>query len=167
MAKRKLVWWPDFRLAGRSDEVKPEEIGTDAIQTLIKDMIETMRAESRRRARGSAGGRSETCCGGRRRPYQSRIHQSRTITPTGEFREVPEGCLSVPGVFDTVARLTGAKVKALNENGQEFTQEYTGLLAQCMQHEFDHMEGRVFVCYLPKKKQRQIREYMTRAKKGR
>jgi peptide deformylase len=166
MAKRKLVWWPDFRLAGRSDEVKPEEIGTDAIQTLIKDMIETMRAET-------GVGLAAVQVGVHKRVVvaadgpTNRVFINPVITPTGEFREVPEGCLSVPGVFDTVARLTGAKVKALNENGQEFTQEYTGLLAQCMQHEFDHMEGRVFVCYLPKKKQRQIREYMTRAKKGR
>ena len=59
-----------------------------------------------------------------------------------------EGCLSVPGVFEKVSRAEKIKVKALGYDGNEFELETDGLLAVCIQHEIDHLEGKLFVDYL-------------------
>jgi peptide deformylase len=59
-----------------------------------------------------------------------------------------EGCLSVPGIYEKVTRAERVKVKALNEHGEPFELEAHGLLAVCIQHEIDHLDGKVFVEYL-------------------
>jgi len=69
------------------------------------------------------------------------------ITATGEI-ECEEGCLSVPGYYDTVVRAARVTVRALNERGQPFERTAEDLLAVCMQHEMDHLVGRMFVDYL-------------------
>lgn len=68
-----------------------------------------------------------------------------------------EGCLSVPGIYEKVARSERVKVRALNLQGESFTQEAHGLLAVCIQHEIDHLLGKVFVEYLSKLKQTRIK----------
>jgi len=70
--------------------------------------------------------------------------------------ENEEGCLSVPGVFDKVRRAARVKVRALNAQGEPFVLEAEGLLAVCIQHEIDHLEGKVFVEYLSRLKQQRI-----------
>lgn len=70
--------------------------------------------------------------------------------------ETEEGCLSVPGVYDKVRRAEWVKVQALNVSGQPFTVETDGLLAVCIQHEIDHLDGKVFVEYLSRLKQQRI-----------
>jgi peptide deformylase len=70
--------------------------------------------------------------------------------------ENEEGCLSVPGVFDKVRRAERVTVRALNASGEPFTLEAEGLLAVCIQHEIDHLEGKVFVDYLSRLKQQRI-----------
>jgi len=70
--------------------------------------------------------------------------------------ENEEGCLSVPGVFDKVRRAERIKVRALNAQGEPFVLEAEGLLAVCIQHEIDHLEGKVFVEYLSRLKQQRI-----------
>lgn len=67
-----------------------------------------------------------------------------------------EGCLSVPGIFEKVARAEWVKVRALDVNGKPFTSEATGMLSVCIQHEMDHLKGRVFVEYLSRLKQTRI-----------
>ena len=67
-----------------------------------------------------------------------------------------EGCLSVPGIFDKVARAERISVRALNAQGESFTLGADGLLAVCIQHEMDHLEGKVFVDYLSRLKQQRI-----------
>ena len=67
-----------------------------------------------------------------------------------------EGCLSVPGIFEKVARAEWVKVRALDANGKSFTIEASGMLSVCIQHEMDHLKGRVFVEYLSKLKQNRI-----------
>ena len=67
-----------------------------------------------------------------------------------------EGCLSVPGIFEKVARAEWVKVRALNLDGKSFTMETTGLLSVCIQHEMDHLKGKVFVEYLSRLKQNRI-----------
>lgn len=73
-----------------------------------------------------------------------------------------EGCLSVPGIFEKVRRAERIKVRALDAEGAPFTLEAEGLLAVCIQHEMDHLEGRVFVEYLSRLKQQRI---LTRLRK--
>ena len=70
--------------------------------------------------------------------------------------ETEEGCLSVPGVYDMVRRAEWVKVQALDPQGGRFTLEAEGLLAVCIQHEIDHLDGKVFVEYLSRLKQQRI-----------
>jgi peptide deformylase len=71
-----------------------------------------------------------------------------------------EGCLSVPGIYEKIARAEHIVVRALGLDGQSFTTEAEGLLAVCIQHEMDHLKGRVFVEYLSRLKQTRIRAKM-------
>jgi peptide deformylase len=68
-----------------------------------------------------------------------------------------EGCLSVPGIYDNVTRAEHIRVQALNLNGESFETDATGLLGVCIQHEIDHLDGKVFVEYLSRLKQTRIR----------
>jgi len=68
-----------------------------------------------------------------------------------------EGCLSVPGVYDNVERAESVTVTALDENGSRFTLNASGLLATCIQHEMDHLQGKMFVEHLSELKQNRIR----------
>jgi peptide deformylase len=70
--------------------------------------------------------------------------------------ECEEGCLSVPGVYEKVTRAERIKIRALDVRGQGFTFDATGLLAVCIQHEMDHLEGKVFVEYLSRLKQDRV-----------
>jgi peptide deformylase len=72
--------------------------------------------------------------------------------------KMDEGCLSVPGVFETVTRAEWVKVRALNRNGEPFEQQAEGLLAVCIQHEIDHLDGKLFVDYLSTLKRQRIRK---------
>ena len=76
-----------------------------------------------------------------------------------------EGCLSVPGIYEKVTRAERVKVRALNEKGESFEFEADGLLAVCVQHEIDHLDGKVFVEYLSPLKLGRIRSKL--AKKAR
>jgi peptide deformylase len=82
-----------------------------------------------------------------------------------ERRAGEEGCLSVPGIYDGVERAVAVKVKALDENGQEYTLDAEGLLAICIQHEMDHLQGKVFVEYLSMFKRTRIRSKLVKAQR--
>jgi peptide deformylase len=80
------------------------------------------------------------------------------ILDTSEQRKVyEEGCLSVPGIYDEVERPDEVTVKALGVDGKPFTLRADGVLAVCVQHEIDHLDGKVFVQYLSRLKQSRIR----------
>ena len=78
------------------------------------------------------------------------------IASNGE-EESEEGCLSVPGIYEKVSRAEKVTVRALNEQGEPFTLEADGFLAVCIQHEMDHLRGKVFVEYLSQLKQTRMR----------
>ncbi len=80
-----------------------------------------------------------------------------------EKRLGEEGCLSVPGIYDGVERSLAVRVRALDRNGQEQTIEAEGLLAVCIQHEMDHLTGKVFVEYLSPLKQGRIKTKLAKA----
>ncbi len=75
-----------------------------------------------------------------------------------ELCEYDEGCLSVPGFYETVARPMGVRVEALDQNGNPFDLEPEGLLAVCIQHELDHLNGTLFVDHLSSLKRQRIRK---------
>jgi peptide deformylase len=87
------------------------------------------------------------------------------VEATGEA-ENEEGCLSVPGVYDRVRRAERVKVRALNADGEPFTVDCEGLLAVCIQHEIDHLDGKVFVDYLSRLKQQRIAAKMKKQQRG-
>jgi peptide deformylase len=88
------------------------------------------------------------------------------ILSTSSLRRVAEeGCLSVPGIYDEVERPESVVVEAEDENGKTFTIEADGLLAVCVQHEMDHLQGKVFVEYLSTLKQTRIRNRLRKAER--
>lgn len=89
------------------------------------------------------------------------------ITKAQGSQDYEEGCLSVPGVYEMVTRAESVIVEALNREGKPFKIEADGLLAVCIQHEMDHLLGKVFVQYLSPLKQNRIKTKMIKRNKGR
>jgi peptide deformylase len=155
MALLPILHYPDPRL---NKVAAPVAVVDDRIRQLVKDMAETMYA-----APGIGLAAS-----------QVDVHERVLIIDTSETRdqlqafvnpvileqfgevETEEGCLSVPGIYDKVKRAERVKVEALNAQGEKFTLEAEGLLAVCIQHEIDHLDGKVFVEYLSRLKQQRI-----------
>ncbi len=79
--------------------------------------------------------------------------------------EMDEGCLSVPGIYERVERAERVKVRALDRTGQPFELEADGLLAVCIQHELDHLDGKVFVDYLSSLKRQRIRKKLEKQRR--
>ena len=78
-----------------------------------------------------------------------------------------EGCLSVPGQYESVDRVENIEVTALDRNGDEFTMQADGLLSVCIQHECDHLEGKLFVDYLSNLKRQRIRKKLLKSQRQR
>lgn len=83
----------------------------------------------------------------------------------GEPEEMQEGCLSVPGFYENVTRVEHVLIKALDRHGKPFELEATGLLAVCIQHELDHLNGKLFVDYLSPLKRNRIRKKLEKQQK--
>ena len=155
MALLPILHYPDSRLHTVASPVAQVD---DQIRALIKDMGETMYA-------APGIGLAATQVDVHQRVLVIDISEARDrlqvfinpeiVEATGEA-ENEEGCLSVPGVFDKVRRAERIRVRALNESGEPFQLEADGLLAVCIQHEIDHLEGKVFVEYLSRLKQQRI-----------
>jgi peptide deformylase len=86
------------------------------------------------------------------------------LSKDGE-EEMEEGCLSIPGVYDTVKRAARVKVRALDRDGNPFELEADGLLAVCIQHEMDHLFGKLFIDYLSPLKRQRIRKRLEKMKR--
>lgn len=156
MAILKILQYPDERL---HTIAKPVHEVNSATRKLIRDMAETMYAAP---GVGLAATQvdvhleiividiSET------HDHLVVLINPKIITSNGEIKR-EEGCLSVPGVYEDVCRAERVTVRALNTQGEQFTLEADGLLATCVQHEMDHLKGKVFVEYLSQLKQSRIR----------
>jgi peptide deformylase len=81
-------------------------------------------------------------------------------------QEFDEGCLSVPGIYETLHRAEKVRVKALNKEGESFEMNAEGLLAVCIQHEMDHLQGKLFVDYLSQLKKQRIRKKLEKQQKN-
>lgn len=157
MAKLSILHYPDPRLFKKA---KPVAEVDDRIRQLVRDMAETMYA-------APGVGLAATQVDVHERVVvidvsedanELRVLINPEITWRSDEREVcEEGCLSVPGVYDKVERAERVRAKALDENGTPYELEADGLLAVCIQHELDHLDGKVFVEYLSPLKQTRIK----------
>ncbi|UYM18359.1 peptide deformylase [Endozoicomonas euniceicola] len=84
---------------------------------------------------------------------------------TEDLTDISEGCLSVPGVYELLDRPASVRLTALDRDGNEYSMDFDGLAAVCVQHEIDHLNGKLFVDYLSKLKQDRIRKKMVKHKR--
>ncbi len=156
MAKLDILRYPDPRLYTRA---VPVSMVDDSIRRLVADMAETMYAAPGIGLAATQVDRHIQLIIVDTSEAQNDLQvfiNPELIASTGDA-EREEGCLSVPGIYDKVHRAEWIRVRALNLDGQPFELEATGLLAICIQHEMDHLLGKVFVQYLSSLKQSRIR----------
>jgi len=84
----------------------------------------------------------------------------------GDAEKMQEGCLSVPGFYEDISRIEHVRIKALNKSGHPFELEAEGLLAVCIQHEMDHLDGKLFVDYLSRLKRNRIKKKLEKIHKS-
>ncbi|MCB1927767.1 MAG: peptide deformylase [Rhodocyclaceae bacterium] len=164
MALLPILRYPDPRLHKVAAPVAEVD---DTIRRLIDDMAETM-------YEAPGIGLAATQVDVHKRVVVIDVSEERTellalvnpciVARSGE-QVCEEGCLSVPGVYDKVSRAEQVTVEALDRDGKPFSLEADGLLAVCIQHEIDHLDGKVFVEYLSLLKQNRIKTRL--AKKAR
>jgi len=155
-----ILRYPDPRL---HKVAAPVEKVDDEVRRLVRDMAETMYA-------APGIGLAATQVDVHRRVIVIDTSDTRDqllvlINPeivwaSDEVQACEEGCLSVPGVYETVARAAKVRVRALDADGMRFERVAEGMLAVCIQHEMDHLEGKVFVDYLSRLKRSRIRSKM-------
>ena len=157
MTIRSILHYPDPRLRHKA---KPVKDVTDDIRRLLDDMAETMYDAP---GIGLAAiqvndpWRIIVIEASQTRDQLKVFINPEILSREGE-QELEEGCLSVPGIYEPVTRAHRIRVRALNRDGQAFEIEAEGLLATCIQHEIDHLDGKVFVDYLSRLKQTRIRK---------
>ena len=158
MAVLKILIFPDQRLRNVAKEVLDIN---EEVKTLSKDLLETMYS-------GDGIGLSAT---------QVNIHRRILVVDVSEEKDSPmifinpsvevlgqekkiygEGCLSVPGFFEDVSRPAKIKITAQNLDGEKFSLEAEGLLAVAVQHEMDHLDGKIFVDFLSNLKRQRIKQ---------
>lgn len=164
MAVLKILEYPDPRLR---TQARPVEAVTDEIRTLLDDMLETMYA-------APGIGLAAT---------QVDVHVRALVVDVSEHQDDPlcllnpeilsregsqageEGCLSVPGYNDTVERAGRIRVRGVGRDGAPFELEAEGLLAVCIQHEMDHLDGKLFVDYLSELKRQRLRKRVAKERR--
>jgi len=167
MAKLTILEYPDPRLRTKAAPVERVDAG---LVQVIADMFETMYA-------APGIGLAATQVDFHRRVVVVDVSEDKSkplvfinpeiIERSGSL-EIEEGCLSVPGVFDTpTARSEKVRVRALGRDGKPFELEADGLLAICIQHELDHLDGKLFVDYLSELKRTRIRKKLEKEKRNR
>jgi len=166
MTKLAILEYPDPRLRTKA---VPVAVVDDAVRRLADDMLETMYA-----ARGVGLAAS-----------QVDVHKRLLVLDVSETRDRPmvlinpeilsaegrqpgeEGCLSLPGIYDKLERAARIRVRALDRDGEPFELDADGMLAVCIQHEMDHLEGKLFVDYLSELKRQLIRRRLQKERRQR
>lgn len=164
MAILNILHFPDPRLRTRAAPVATVD---DQIRRLTDDMLETMYD-------APGIGLAAT---------QVNVHQRVIVIDVSEEKNQPlvlinpeilakegveemdEGCLSVPGIYETVERAERVRVRALNRDGESFELDADGLLAVCIQHEIDHLDGKLFVDYLSTLKRERIKKKLEKQRR--
>jgi peptide deformylase len=165
MAKLTILEFPDPRLRTRATPVEQVD---EPLRALISDMFETMYA-------APGIGLAAT---------QVDVHKRFMVIDVSEEKDRPlvfinpeilsregtetcqEGCLSVPGIFADVKRAEKLRVRALDRDGQPFELDADGLLAVCIQHEMDHLDGKLFVDYLSPLKREMVRKKLEKQRRA-
>jgi peptide deformylase len=164
MAALKILEYPDPRLRTRAS---PVETVDDDIRRLVADMLETMYA-------APGIGLAATQVDVHKRVLVLDISQAKDEPYTLINPEIiekdgvmvsDEGCLSVPGVTDEVERARRIRVRSLDTAGKTVEAEAEGLLAVCIQHEIDHLDGKLFVDYLSELKRQRIKKKLSKSRK--
>jgi len=151
-----ILRYPDARLHKCA---APVTVFDEGLKKLVRDMMETMYAAP---GIGLAATQVDihkqviVIDVSERRDSLVVLVNPQIVDTSGES-DIEEGCLSVPGVYDIVQRAERVRVRAYDQNGNPFTLEAQGLLAVCIQHEMDHLKGKVFVEYLSQLKQQRVR----------
>ncbi len=164
MALLPILQYPDSRL---HRVALPVTAVDEAISFLIKDMAETMYAAP---GIGLAATQVDALwrivvIDNSATHDQLRVFINPEIVARSGVSDFEEGCLSVPGIYEKVPRADRITVRALDAQGQHFELEADGLLAVCIQHEMDHLDGKVFVDYLSRLKQQRIAEKMKKQRR--
>jgi peptide deformylase len=164
MTRLTILEYPDPRLRTIAQPVQTVD---DELRTLVDDMLETMYAS---KGIGLAA-------------TQVNVHRRLLVADVSEGQDQPmvfvnpeivsreevdvhqEGCLSVPGIYEDIERAQRIRVKALGRDGQPFEMDVDGLLAICVQHEIDHLDGKLFVDYLSELKRQRIRKKLEKERK--
>jgi len=157
MAQLHILTFPDARLRRRAE---PVELVDDAIRQLVDDMLETMYASAgiglaaiqvdvakRVVVIDISEGKDQARC----------LINPEIVARSGE-EQMDEGCLSVPGFYESVTRAERITARALDRDGQPYEFDADGLLAVCLQHEIDHLDGRLFVDHISSLKRQRIRK---------
>ena len=166
MALLQILEFPDPRLRNRAQAVTQVDA---ALRTLIDDMFETMYA-------APGIGLAATQVNVAKRVLVIDLSEKRDqplalinpeVLERSGVEETEEGCLSVPGYFDKVTRAEKIRVRALDRDGKQIEFAAEGLLAVCIQHEIDHLDGKLFVDYLSELKRTRIRKKLEKERKER
>jgi len=161
MAILNILRYPDARL---HKVAQPVTVFDAALRSLVQDLTETMYA-------APGVGLAATQVDVHKQVIVVDVsdrHDSPVVLVNPEIVEaygtsdIEEGCLSVPGIYDAVERAERVRVRAYDQFGKSFTLEAQGLLAVCIQHEIDHLRGKVFVEYLSPLKQQRIRSRLAK-----
>jgi peptide deformylase len=164
MAKLNILEFPDPRLTTVATDVEDFD---DALKKLVEDMTETMYA-----ANGIGLAATQVNVHKRllvldvsEKQDQPRLYiNPRIVAQSGE-QSCEEGCLSVPGIYASVKRAENITVSARDIHGETFEEELEGLHAVCVQHEMDHLIGRLFVDYLSPLKRNMVRKKLEKQRK--
>lgn len=164
MAKLEILTFPDERLRRRAEPVEQVD---NSIRQLVDDMLETMydapgiglaaiqvNVPRRVIVIDTSDEKDQPLC----------LINPQILERSGE-EQMDEGCLSVPGFFEPVTRAERVKVRALGRDGEPFELETDGLLAVCIQHEIDHLDGKLFVDYISSLKRQRIRKRLEKERR--
>ncbi|NIM28212.1 MAG: peptide deformylase [Gammaproteobacteria bacterium] len=157
MAIREILHFPDPRLRNRAEPVAGVD---DDVRRLVDDMLETMYAApgiGLAAVQVNVPKRVVTIDISEHRDQPLCLINPEILELAGSV-ETEEGCLSVPGIYDYVERADWIRARALGRDGEPFEFEAEGLLAVCVQHEIDHLDGKLFVDYLSQLKRQRIRK---------
>ena len=164
MAKLKILEFPDPRLRTKAT---PVDAVDDALRAVIDDMFETM-------YEAPGIGLAATQVDVHKRLLVTDVSTDKSepfvfinprITEKDGVTVTDEGCLSVPGYYESVERAEHIRVRFLDRNGEETEMEADGLLAVCIQHEIDHLDGKLFVDYLSEAKRQRIRKKLEKERR--
>jgi len=164
MAILDILHFPDAQLRIRAQDVNTVD---DQLRKLVDDMFETM-------YQAPGIGLAATQVNVHKRVLvidisseqdEPRVFINPEILEKYGDEEMDEGCLSVPGIYERVRRAERIKVRALDRNGEAYELETGGLLAVCIQHEIDHLDGKLFVDYLSQLKRQRIRKKLEKQRR--